>query len=92
MKSEEAKPIPRSRVSASPLAAKRRDLVGRTITAVEGEAHWDDTRKRWIHQPTLTLDDGRAVWFVTEESDIGEYGTEICISPKPKPPPHKAKP
>jgi hypothetical protein len=90
--SEEVKSVARSHVSGSQFAAQKRDLVGRTITAVEWCEHWDSQRNKWIHKPILSLDDGRTVWFVVEESDTGTYGTEICISPKPKPMPRKAKP
>jgi hypothetical protein len=79
------KSIPWSHAGTSQFAAQKRDLIGRTITAVNWGEHYDGQRNKWIHHPLLTLDDGRAIWFVVEESDTGTYGTEICISPKPKP-------
>jgi len=30
--------------------------------------------------PRIVLDNGRGLYFVTEETEIGEYGTLICIT------------
>lgn len=72
------------------MKATKRDLAGRTIvdvnfrrfrTTPEGTTPRSMSRKdTWVSDPLLTLDNGRKVWFVTEETEVGEYGTTICIS------------
>jgi hypothetical protein len=62
---------------------RARDLVGRRITAVEFR-QFPDGRGGRASKPVLTLDNGRRVFFITEETDVGEYGTRICIAPGDK--------
>jgi hypothetical protein len=69
-----------TREKGSVMSARARDLIGRKIVAVDLGRQWDKERKVWFHQPRLTLDNGRRVWFMTEETETGDYGTKICIS------------
>lgn len=66
------------------MKAKTRDLVGRTIKAVDWRPFKSYDPRGTAHNPILTLDNGRRVWFTTEETESGEYGTSICISPLPE--------
>lgn len=68
------------------MKATRKHLVGRTITDVSFrpfDAH-PGVDRRQAHDPILTLDNGASVRFVTEETDGGEYGTEIVYVPNRK--------
>ena len=66
------------------MKARTKDLIGRTIVAVS----WQPTRRdprlgkrsSMVTNPVLTLDDGRSIWFVTEETETGEYGHSISVS------------
>lgn len=62
---------------------RARDLVGRRIIAVEFR-QFADGRGGRTSKPMLTLDNGRRVFFLTEETDVGEYGTRICMTPGDK--------
>jgi len=33
----------------------------------------------WATDPILTLDDGTRLCFITEETDVGRYGTRILV-------------
>jgi len=66
------------------MRATKRDLVGRTITAVDWQRYWEPARRQWQTDPILTLDNGRRVWFTTEENEGSEYGHAICISERRK--------
>jgi hypothetical protein len=59
--------------------ATPKHLIGRKIVAVDLQP-FDDRCGGTAHDPILTLDNGRKVWFVTEETDTGDYGVAICIS------------
>jgi hypothetical protein len=59
--------------------ATKRDLIGRKIVAVDFKPFDDDMGSK-AHAPVLTLDNGRQVTFVVEETDTGEYGTSIQIT------------
>ncbi|MES2136620.1 MAG: hypothetical protein V4502_06120 [Pseudomonadota bacterium] len=61
------------------MKATAKHLIGRRIIAVDWHAFYDKGRGCMIHRPEITLDSGRRLWFVTEESE-GDYGTLICIS------------
>ena len=69
----------------SPYHATKRDLVGRTIVDVEfhrwhtGRAGKPDSLT-WTTSPVLILDNGHRVYFSTDETESGEYGTRICIN------------
>ena len=56
----------------------KRDLIGRRIVAVAMRRQWDGVRREWYYDPVLTLDNGKRIWFITQETEIGEYGTKIC--------------
>lgn len=72
--------------------ARKRDLVGRKIVAVDFRRFACDSRSctcsgghgrsSWHSNPVLTLDNGRRVWFVAEETEGSEYGTAVCITDK----------
>ena len=53
-----------------------RQLVGRKIIAFD-PGTFDDGRGRVAHNPSITLDDGSNLYFVTEETEVGEYGVFI---------------
>jgi hypothetical protein len=63
---------------------RARDLVGRTIVAVDFGRWYDGKRHEWITDPVLTLDNGREMGFVVLETDCGEYGVSIALTPPPK--------
>lgn len=57
-------------------------LIGRTITAVDMHTYrvpdGPDGSYRTMHDPTITLDNGVALKFITEEHPDGaEYGVDI---------------
>jgi hypothetical protein len=62
-------------------------LVGRTIVAFElrpFQATDEAVTKRveWATDPRIRLDDGTVVQFVTQETEIGEYGVRVVVSAK----------
>ena len=59
--------------------ATSRDLVGRKIVAADFRP-WRDGRNTY-HNPVFTLDNGKKIWFATEETGT-EYGTAILITRK----------
>ncbi len=63
------------------MKATKRDLIGRRIIGVEWRP-FPDGKGRTATNPALILDNGRRVYFTTQETEIGEYGTEIGITPK----------
>lgn len=61
----------------------RKSLIGRTITDVKMNP-FADGRGGTAHDPRITLDDGRVLMFVTEETDVGEYGVALMALRKAK--------
>lgn len=62
-------------------------IVGRTIAAVEMNAARvpDGPGYRTMHNPTVTLDNGAKLFFLTEEDpNGGEYGVDIGYVPPPR--------
>jgi hypothetical protein len=66
---------------------RARDLIGRKIVGVK----WNRFRTEkpgvkpadgdyWATDPVLILDNGRQLRFVVQETDVGEYGVELCLS------------
>lgn len=53
--------------------ATARLLVGRKIVAVDLQP-FDDDRGGIAHNPRITLDNGAVIFFVAEETDVGDYG------------------
>jgi len=51
-------------------------VIGRTITQLEMNP-FDDLRGGTAHNPVFVLDNGARLRFLTEETDTGDYGTEI---------------
>ena len=64
------------------MIATKKALVGRAIVDVDFQP-FPDRKGGTAHRPRLTLDDGRVLYFVTEETEVGDYGTSICITTKP---------
>ena len=70
------------------MKATKRDLTGRKIVAVDfRHFRGEDTTHEEMGpirctNPVLTLDNGRRVWFLVQETEIGEYGVAIHISDK----------
>jgi hypothetical protein len=65
------------------LKATRKDLIGRKIVAVNLRS-FPDGKGGTATDPLLTLDNGRRIWFVVDETEVGEYGVCICIAGKEK--------
>lgn len=69
-----------------PGTVRARDLVGRTIVAVDfrpfrhERALGGEDLSPYTTDPVLILDNGREVRFVVCETEVGEYGVEIAIS------------
>lgn len=57
-------------------------LVGKVIAKVEMGPFdgWPDDDHKVCHSPIITFTDGSSIRFVTEETDLGEYGTDIVYS------------
>lgn len=51
-------------------------IIGRTIVDVKTHP-FDDCRGGTAHKPEITLDNGATIEFLTEETDTGDYGTDI---------------
>lgn len=69
---------------------RARDLVGRKIVAVRFNRYRCRTGNKfdWATQPEITLDNGRILRFVTQETDYGDYGTKLVLTatrPEQKP-------
>jgi hypothetical protein len=64
------------------MKATKKHLVGRTIVDVD-PGPFSNGKGGTAHDPTLTLDDGRKVFFVVEETEVGKYGISLCISTRP---------
>lgn len=61
------------------MKANKNHLIGRTITAVDMRP-FPDGRGGTAHDPVITLDNGRVLWFVVDETEVGEYGVCVYIS------------
>ncbi len=57
-------------------------IVGKTITDVAMN-HFDNGRKTRATSPRIIFEDGSSISFVTQETEIGEYGTQIVYTPAP---------
>ena len=70
------------------MKATKKSLIGRTIVDVDFQPFQGGdgiARSKFIaYKPVLTLDNGRTVWFETQETEAFKYGTAICISDQPK--------
>ena len=65
------------------MKANTKHLIGRTITAVDFRP-FPNGAGVTAHDPILTLDNGRKLYFITEETETGDYGVKICITDPPK--------
>ena len=61
--------------------AARQLLVGRRIVRVRLNP-FADGRGGWAYQPAIYLDNGTVVSFMTDETEIGEYGTQLLYATK----------
>lgn len=54
-------------------------IVGKTVERVEARPFYagGEGRGRVAHDPHIFFADGSSIRFVTEETETGEYGTEI---------------
>lgn len=57
----------------------KRSLVGRTITAVDYRP-FSDGKGGMAHNPVIKLDNGREIYFLVEETEVGEYGVSIGLA------------
>lgn len=60
------------------MKAQRKHLIGRTIVDVAFRPFQGENGM--CHDPRIELDNGRAIFFVTEETGGPEYGTSVCIT------------
>lgn len=61
-------------------------IVGKTIERVEMnpfKAGSDENPRMLAHAPRIHFSDGSWIYFHTEETEVGEYGTDIGYA-KPK--------
>ena len=58
-------------------------VVGKRIVAVETNP-FDDGRGGIAHDPVIKLEGGACLSFVTVETEVGEYGTDIIYTKPPK--------
>ncbi len=60
-------------------------IIGKTVASVDMRPG-PDGRGGTYHTPTIYFTDGSLVWFTTQETEVGEYGTQITYyRPKRKP-------
>ena len=65
---------------------RKQQLIGRRIVAVDwrpfdtGRPLIAGAGARMTHNPILYLDNGTALQFTVEETEVGEYGVRIGIS------------
>lgn len=65
------------------MKATKRDLIGRRIVDVQFNrfaSRPEVSGRLDACEPRIVLDNGRTLFFITNETDIGGYGTTICIS------------
>lgn len=55
---------------------RARELIGRTIVGVELR-EFDNGRRGKACNPMLRLDDGRVLFFIVQETEVGEYGIAL---------------
>lgn len=55
-------------------------IVGKSVARVEMNP-FDDGQGRKAHDPRIWFTDGSSIAFTTEETEVGEYGTNISYSP-----------
>jgi len=70
------------------MRARKHNLVGRRIVDVEWHRFArspEISPKLDGTQPVLVLDNGTRVWFVVQESEVGEYGVALCITKGARP-------
>jgi hypothetical protein len=63
---------------------RARDLIGRTIVAVDFNVFQTGVGQEKSTKPVITLDNGRKLLFVVSETESGEYGVEMHVTKKPE--------
>lgn len=58
-------------------------IEGKTVERVEMNP-FRDGRGSTAHDPRIVFTDGSSVTFLAEETDVAQYGTDICYHPAPK--------
>ena len=61
--------------------ASTQDLLRRKIVVVQFHP-FRDGRGGYAHRPVLTLDNGSKLYFQTQETEVGDYGTAILVVPQ----------
>ena len=64
------------------MKATSRNLLGRTIAAVDFNVFATGVGKQKSTDPVITLDNGARLRFRVAETEVGEYGIEILILKK----------
>lgn len=67
--------------------ARASHLVGRKITAVDFRPFKTDNAgspRETTTDPRIELDNGRALYFIVEETETGVYGVRIHITDRPE--------
>lgn len=62
-------------------------IVGKTIATVdmqpfEGYENPEIGARKQCHDPIITFTDGSRIQFITEETEVGCYGTDILYVPQ----------
>lgn len=59
---------------------RTRDLIGRTIVAVDMQKFHTGRKDRpFSFKPVFTLDNGKMLTFGVDETEVGEYGIDITV-------------
>jgi hypothetical protein len=58
-------------------------IEGKTVASCRTNPE-DDGKGGTFHRPAITFTDGSSIRFVTEETEVGDYGTEIVYHRPPK--------
>lgn len=58
-------------------------IIGKTIAKVDMRPFeaGEYARMSTAHDPIITFTDGSRIWFTTEETEVGAYGTAIGYAP-----------
>lgn len=63
------------------MKATTKHLLGRRIVAVNFRPFKARPGERSMaHDPIITLDNGRKLFFIVEETEVGEYGICLCVT------------
>lgn len=64
------------------MKALAKHLIGRKIVAIDFRPFpaRPGNDRSMAHDPIITLDNGRKLFFMAEETEVGEYGTCLLVS------------